>query len=76
LAEAERIATMFRSITVLGATLALFVAASGAAFAAKPVSYTCEITGKPRWQCCGSKAVPSPPCCQKDCVTAGKIVRP
>jgi hypothetical protein len=73
---------MFRSITVLGVTLGLFVITTGAAVSAKPkkpsqpVSYTCEITGKPRWQCCGSKAVPSPPCCQKRCATAGKIVRP
>jgi len=73
---------MFRSITVIGATLALLFAGTGAVVAAKaakpakPVSYTCEITGKPRWQCCGSKAVPSPPCCQKRCAAAGKIVRP
>lgn len=67
---------MFRSITVLGATLALFVATTGAAFAARPVTYTCEITGKPHRQCCGSKAVSSPPCCQKDCATARRSIRP
>lgn len=35
----------------------------------------CGHTGRPRWQCCASKASPMPPCCQKGCTTAGRIVR-
>jgi hypothetical protein len=68
---------MFSKIASLGAVLALVVSASLAGAApARPVSTRCETTNRPRWQCCGSKAVPSPPCCQKRCATAGQIVRP
>jgi hypothetical protein len=29
----------------------------------------CEVTGKPRWQCCPRKGSPMPPCCQRGCST-------
>lgn len=39
---------------------------------AKQPTALCNVNGKPRWQCCPTKASPMPPCCQKGC---GKPVR-
>lgn len=32
----------------------------------------CEVTGKPRWQCCPRKSAPMPPCCQRGCTTLNR----
>lgn len=42
---------------------------------AKGVTAVCGVTGKPLARCCGSKASQMPPCCQKGCKTAGKVVQ-
>lgn len=36
---------------------------------------TCTVTGKPRAQCCASKASPMPPCCMKGCENQGTKVK-
>lgn len=33
----------------------------------------CEVTGKPRWQCCPRKSSPMPPCCQSGCSTGTRV---
>ena len=63
---------MSGKIASLGAVLALLLVSAGSGLAA---SRNCEVTGKPRWQCCASKASPMPPCCMKGCTTAGQIIR-
>lgn len=35
----------------------------------QPDGDRCEVSGKPRWQCCPRKSSPMPPCCQKRCST-------
>lgn len=57
---------MFRKIVSLGAVLALLFVGSIPTLAA---SSRCEVTDKPRWQCCAKKGSPMPPCCQQGCST-------
>lgn len=63
---------MFGKIATCGAALALVFTTLSAVHAA---SATCEVTGKPRWQCCARKASPMPPCCMKGCSTAVRTMR-
>ena len=63
---------MLGKIASLGAVLALLLVPADSGITA---SKHCEVTGKPRRQCCASKASPMPPCCMKGCATAGQLIR-
>ena len=64
---------MFKPTLVAVAALLL---AAAAAPALPQDQDRCEVTGKPRWQCCPRKGSPMPPCCQRGCSTPHGVAAP
>ena len=56
---------MKRMLRALYTAPLLVVLIAGTGAAAPSGEEICPKSGKPTWQCCGRKASPSPPCCQR-----------